>query len=142
MDDLIIRPMTLADVPQAERVSDEGFFELDTRMRRVTGPEAQRRGDAHRAVWVERTRHFVRTDPGGCWVAEDGTGIVGIATSYRREVLWCLATYAVLPSRQGRGIGKPLMAAAMASAASTAVSVPANLSGATRMRMRPSLPTT
>ncbi|MCB8956184.1 MAG: GNAT family N-acetyltransferase [Nocardioides sp.] len=113
MDDLIIRPMTLADVPEAERVSDEGFFELDTRMRRVTGPEAQRRGDAHRAVWVERTRHFVRTDPGGCWVAEDGTGIVGIATSYRREVLWCLATYAVLPSRQGRGIGKPLMAAAM-----------------------------
>lgn len=55
----------------------------------------------------------MRTDPGGCWVAEDETGIVGIATSYRREVLWCLATYAVLPGRQGQGIGKPLMAAAM-----------------------------
>jgi GNAT superfamily N-acetyltransferase len=111
--DLVIRPMTLDDVPAAERISDEGFFELDTRVRRPNGPEPSRRSDAHRAVWIERTSHFVRTDPGGCWVAEDETGLVGIATSYRREVLWCLATYAVLPGRQGQGIGKPLMAAAM-----------------------------
>jgi GNAT superfamily N-acetyltransferase len=105
--------MTLEDVPEAERISDEGFFELDTRMRRLSGPEPSRRTDAHREVWIRRTSHFVRTDPGGCWVAEDETGIVGIATSYRREVLWCLATYAVLPGRQGQGIGKPLLAAAM-----------------------------
>ena len=39
--------------------------------------------------------------------------MVGIATSFRRETLWCLATYAVLPGRQGQGIGKPLLAAAM-----------------------------
>jgi GNAT superfamily N-acetyltransferase len=111
--DLVIRPMAVDDVPEAERVSDEGFFELDTRMRRTTGPAPQRRTDAHRAVWIERTRHLVATDPGGCWVAEDGTGIVGIATSFRRETLWCLATYAVLPGRQGQGIGKPLLAAAL-----------------------------
>ena len=53
------------------------------------------------------------TDPGGCWVAEDETGMVGMATSFRRETLWCLATYAVLPGRQGQGIGKPLLAAAL-----------------------------
>jgi GNAT superfamily N-acetyltransferase len=105
--------MTLDDVVEAERVSDEGFFELDRRHRRATDPEPTRRSDAHRAVWIERTRHLVTTDPGGCWVAEDETGVVGIATSYRREVLWCLATYAVLPGRQGRGIGKPLLAAAL-----------------------------
>lgn len=105
--------MTLEDVPEAERISDEGFYELDTRMRRSSGPEPSRRSDAHRAAWIRRTSHLVRTDPGGCWVAEDETGIVGIATSFRREVLWCLATYAVLPGRQGQGIGKPLMAAAM-----------------------------
>jgi len=64
-------------------------------------------------VWIERTRHLVRNDPDGCWVAEDDSGIVGIATSLRRETLWCLATYAVLPARQGQGIGKPLLAAAM-----------------------------
>ncbi|WP_231496120.1 GNAT family N-acetyltransferase [Nocardioides sp. URHA0032] len=108
-----IRPMTLADVPEAERISDEGFFELDSRTRRLDGPEPQRRSDPHREVWMRRTRHFVETDPGGCWVAEDETGLVGMATSYRRETLWCLATYAVLPGRQGQGIGKPLMAAAM-----------------------------
>ena len=62
---------------------------------------------------MERTRHFLRTDPGGCWVAEDETGMVGMATSFRRETLWCLATYAVLPGRQGQGIGKPLLAAAI-----------------------------
>ncbi|WP_284537061.1 GNAT family N-acetyltransferase [Nocardioides sp. T2.26MG-1] len=112
-NDLVIRPMTPDDVPAAERVSDEGFFELDSRMRRTHEPAAERRTDPHRAVWLERTRHLVRTDPGGCWVAEDGTGVIGMATSFRRETLWCLATYAVLPGRQGQGIGKPLLAAAL-----------------------------
>jgi GNAT superfamily N-acetyltransferase len=111
--DLTIRPMTLADVPDAERVSDEGFYELDVRRRRGTSPEPERRSEPHREAWELRTRHLVGTDPGGCWVAEDGTGIVGIATSFRRESLWCLATYAVLPRRQGQGIGKPLLAAAL-----------------------------
>ncbi|QIG45794.1 GNAT family N-acetyltransferase [Nocardioides anomalus] len=101
------------DVPEAERVSDEGFFALDTRQRRVDEPEAARRTDAHRAVWIERTLHLVRHDPEGCWVAEDETGMVGMATSLRREVVWCLATYAVLPGRQGQGIGRQLLAAAM-----------------------------
>ncbi|GAA4758000.1 hypothetical protein GCM10023350_49600 [Nocardioides endophyticus] len=113
MAGLTIRPMTPDDVPEAERVSDEGFFELDTRMQRISGPAPERRSDQHRAVWIERTLHLVGTDPGGCWVAEDETGMVGMATSYRRETLWCLATYAVLPGRQGQGIGKPLLAAAM-----------------------------
>jgi GNAT superfamily N-acetyltransferase len=111
---LVIRPMTPDDVVEAERVSDEGFFELDTRMRRPGGPAPERRSPPHREVWMRRTLHFVRHDPGGCWVAEDDTGVVGMATSYRREVLWCLATYAVLPGRQGQGLGKPLLAAAMA----------------------------
>lgn len=101
------------DVPAAERVSDEGFYELDLRTRRDAWPQPERRSEAHRRVWTTRTLHFLRTDPGGCWVAEDDSGMVGMATSYRRETLWCLATYAVLPGRQGRGIGKPLLAAAL-----------------------------
>lgn len=105
--------MRAEDVPEAERISDEGFFELDTRTQRPGGPVPARRSQAHRAVWTERTLHFVRHDPGGCWVAEDETGLVAMATSFRRETLWCLATYAVLPHRQGQGIGKPLLAAAM-----------------------------
>jgi GNAT superfamily N-acetyltransferase len=110
----VIRPMRPEDVPAAERVSDEGFYELDVRTRRADAPAPSRRTDAHRAAWLERTHHLVRHDPGGCWVAEDDSGIVGMATSLRRETLWCLATYAVLPGLQGRGIGKPLLTAAMA----------------------------
>jgi GNAT superfamily N-acetyltransferase len=113
LSDVTIRPMRPEDVPEAERVSDEGFYELDVRMRRSSGPAPERRSEPHRSVWIERTLHFVHTDPGGCWVAEDETGMVGMATSFRRETLWCLATYAVLPGRQGQGIGKPLLAAAM-----------------------------
>lgn len=111
--DVTIRPMRLEDVPEAERLSDSGFYELDQRMKRVSDPEPQHRAEAHRAIWVTRTTHLLRTDPGGCWVAEDETGMVGMATSYNREKLWCLATYAVRPGRQGQGIGKPLLAAAL-----------------------------
>jgi len=34
----VIRPMRPEDVVAAERVSDEGFYELDTRNRRAAGP--------------------------------------------------------------------------------------------------------
>jgi GNAT superfamily N-acetyltransferase len=105
--------MTADDLADAERVSDEGFYALDARARRGSWPEPERRSAPHREVWMRRTRHFLDTDPGGCWVVEDATGIVGMATSFRRETLWCLATYAVLPGRQGQGIGKPLLAAAL-----------------------------
>jgi GNAT superfamily N-acetyltransferase len=113
VSDVRIRPMRPEDVPDAERLSDDGFYELDLRMTRRSWPEPQRRAEAHRAGWVTRTLHFLETSPGGCWVAEDQSGLVGIATSYRRELMWCLATYAVRPDRQGQGIGKPLLAAAL-----------------------------
>src|SRR3954462_10396393 len=105
--------MTPEDVPEAERISDEGFFELDTRMRRVSGPAAERRSEPHRAAWVARTLHLLRTDPGGCWVAEDDSGLAGLVTSFARALMWCLATYAVRPAPQGRGTGRALLGAAL-----------------------------
>jgi GNAT superfamily N-acetyltransferase len=110
---LIIRPMTAADVPPAERLSDEGFHALDLRMHRPGLPVPERRGDLGSQLWVERTLHFLHTDAGGCWVAEDETGLVGFATSIVRDTTWCLATYAVRPALQGQGIGKALLEAAM-----------------------------
>ena len=91
MPTTLIRPMTAADVSAAERLSDEGFFELDVRL----------------------TRHLVETDPGGCWVAETDGTVGGFATSFVRETTWFLATYAVRPPLQGQGLGRALLAAAL-----------------------------
>lgn len=105
--------MTGADVAAAERLSAEGFHELDTRMTPRSRPEPELRSAERAAAWVERTRHFLATDPGGSWVADDGSGMVGFATSYTRELTWILATFVVRPGAQGRGTGRILMAAAL-----------------------------
>ena len=79
-------------------------------MFRRSWPDPQLRSAERGEAWMVRTRHFLSTDPGGCWVAEDADGMVGFATSYTRELMWILATYAVRPQAQGQGIGKALLA--------------------------------
>ncbi|MEV6549782.1 GNAT family N-acetyltransferase [Streptomyces sp. NPDC051597] len=62
-------------------------------------------------------RFYLGVDPAGCWVAVDekanGNSVVGFALSQNRGRLWYLATYGVLPSHQGQGIGKRLLDAAL-----------------------------
>ena len=112
-DDVRFRPMRREDVPAAERLSAESFLELDRRELPRSRPAPAIRSPERAARWVARTEHLVRTDPGGCWVAEDASGLLGLATSFNREKLWCLASYAVRPGLQGRGIGKALLAPAL-----------------------------
>lgn len=59
--------------------------------------------------WQTRTRHLIETGEEACVVAEDDGAVIGFATSLRREDLWCLATFAVLPDRHGGGIGRALL---------------------------------
>jgi GNAT superfamily N-acetyltransferase len=113
VSDVIFRPMRPDDVPAAERLSAEGFYELDTRMTPPARPAPELRPASRSANWNIRTLHFLETDPGGCWVAEDDTGMVGMITSFNRELMWCLATYAVRPRLQGAGIGTGLLTAAL-----------------------------
>lgn len=101
------------DVPVAERLSDESFHELDVRTQPADRRPPAHRSAEHSAGWRRRVEHFLETDPGGCWVAEDDSGMVGFATSFRRELMWCLATYAVRPGLQGTGIGRQLLEASM-----------------------------
>ena len=101
------------DVVAAERLSSEGFYEVDARLSPRGGPDPQPRSPARGAQWVERTLHVLRTDPGGCWVAEVDGEMVGCATSLTRELMWILSTYVVRPGLQGQGIGKALLAAAL-----------------------------
>jgi len=105
--------MTEADLDAAERLSSAGFLELDTRMLRRAWPAPEPRSAERGQAWILRTRHFLETDQGGCWVAEDSDGMVGFVTSYTRELMWVLATYVVRPQAQGQGIGKALLAAAL-----------------------------
>ena len=102
--DLLVRPMLARDVVEAEQVTAAAYA--------LGGPPAPRTPDRARR-WVERTEHLRRTDPGGCWVAQQGEDLVGIAVAFRRDLLWLLASYAVTPGLQGTGIGRTLLEAAL-----------------------------
>ena len=91
------------DVPAPSGSAPRASTSSTSAMLRRSRPGPSSAPTRARAGWIERTLHLLRTDPGGCWVAEDDGGLVGMATSFRRETLWCLATYAVLPGPAGPG---------------------------------------
>jgi GNAT superfamily N-acetyltransferase len=66
------------------------------------------------AVALTRHRHVIRTDPGGCLVAEADGQIVGAAESILREGLWGLSLLVVDPRAQSTGAGKELLQRAAA----------------------------
>src|SRR6476661_3061578 len=105
--------MTAEDLAAAERVTAIGFHELDTRMFRRSWPDPQLRPPDRGTHWIDRTQHLVTTDPGGCWVAEDASGLLGVVVSFLREKMWLLASYAVVPGSQGLGLGRALLAPAL-----------------------------
>jgi GNAT superfamily N-acetyltransferase len=119
MDQVRIRLMTEDDLHATEHASTVTFLDSDRLSMRVGDPEPEPPSPAASRRWIDKMRYFLGVDPDGCWVAEDtgGTGdIVGFAISQNRGRLWYLATYGVLPDRQGAGVGKRLMDAALAHA--------------------------
>jgi GNAT superfamily N-acetyltransferase len=59
-----------------------------------------------------RLRHLLATDPGGCWVADDGA-IAGAAIALVREGIWGLSLLVVDPGLQSAGIGGALLERAL-----------------------------
>jgi GNAT superfamily N-acetyltransferase len=111
--DFWIRPMRTADVVGVERLSAESFYDLDMRTQRADLPPPERRSEAKAVNWRRRTQHMLDHDAGGCWVAEDASGLVGAVAAIKRDLTWILAAYMVRPGVQGRGIGKQLLEASM-----------------------------
>jgi GNAT superfamily N-acetyltransferase len=100
-----LRPMTAADVPGAVEAFDSGFLAMRARYGLpVTASSLQ--NDRRRQ---NRTRHFLATDPGGSWVADDEGLIVGMSQSFVREGYWVLSQLGAVPGRQGRGLGRQLL---------------------------------
>lgn len=108
-----MRPMTEADVVDVERLTADSFYDYDLRNHRHGLPEPSRRSPERSVNWQIRVRHMVQQDPGGCYVAEDDSGIIGATVSLRRDLTWILATFAVRPGLQGRGVGKQVLDAAL-----------------------------
>jgi predicted N-acetyltransferase YhbS len=112
-DDYVIRPMRPDDVPAVELLTREGFYDFEVRTHRAHWPVPTRRSESRSATWRSRAEHFLSTDPGGSFVAEDASGPIGAVIALRRELLWVLSTYVVRPGLQGRGVGKQLLLAAL-----------------------------
>lgn len=101
------------DVAEAERLSTDTMRALQVRTRPADWPEPAGRDERSAAGWRRRLEHLLVNDAPGCWVAEDETGMVGIASSLRRETWWGLSSYFVRGDRQGTGIGSRLMEATL-----------------------------
>jgi len=72
-------------------------------------------GDAESSDrWRKRVGHPLRTDPDGAFVAERDGRVIGVAQALRRERLWCLSLLAVHPEEQIAGVGRALLARALA----------------------------
>ena len=103
------RQMTEDDVPAAVAAFESGLLGITAgHGMPVTGSSIQ---DERRRQ--DRTRHFLGTDPGGSWVAEEGGTIVGMSQSFVREDYWMLSQLGTVPGRQGRGVGRDLLKLAL-----------------------------
>ncbi|MGE7434430.1 GNAT family N-acetyltransferase [Kitasatospora sp. NPDC001175] len=102
---MIVRRLqdTPADALAVQRVARAAFRDL------FDVPAAEPDDERRTVQRLARTRHLVRSDPAGCWVAEQDGEAVGVAQAMRREGVWLLALYAVLPSAQGKGVGRLLL---------------------------------
>ncbi|MEQ0557943.1 GNAT family N-acetyltransferase [Amycolatopsis sp. NEAU-NG30] len=115
-DGVVVRLIREQDLARAERASAKLFFEAEESGRELGEAEVTFRTPEAAQQWIDRMRFLVRTDPGGCWVAEDGAGIAGFAFSQNRGRFGYLASYGVRTGLQGNGIGKRLLDATLAHA--------------------------
>ncbi len=107
--DARIRPLRSEDVAAA---ADVGWRALSPYMPQAVAEDALDPGP--RIAWQRaRVAHLLDTDPEGCWVAEAGGEVVGVALGLVREDVWGFSLFGLLPEHQGRGVGRELLRAAL-----------------------------
>jgi GNAT superfamily N-acetyltransferase len=104
-----LRAMTDPDVPAVVRAWDQAFQAMCARYGLAFTPMTAE-NDLRLGT---RIRHFLSTDPGGSWVADDAGVIVGLSQSFVRQSYWVLSLLATLPGFQGRGLGRELLQLAL-----------------------------
>ena len=103
-EDLVVRPMEIADAHGVYRMSSEALTETAEELEGVRGrsaAEVERRKN--------RYRHFLEHDPEGAWVAADGERVVGVALALSREGVWVLSLFAVDEEYRRSGVGRRLL---------------------------------
>jgi GNAT superfamily N-acetyltransferase len=106
--------MTPDDVPAAAAV---GRAALDALIPGEFLPADDAERESARLRSERRVGHLQETDPDGAWVADLDGQVVGIALALVREGVWGLSLFGVRPDLQGQGIGGPLLAGALQTAA-------------------------
>jgi GNAT superfamily N-acetyltransferase len=100
--------MTEDDVAGVHEMFVASFGDLEQRLHLPPSPPRDPAGS------YKRLRRILATDPEGCWVAEDGAGIAGVALAIVRERLLGLSLLAVRPDAQSSGTGRDLLARVLA----------------------------
>jgi GNAT superfamily N-acetyltransferase len=101
----MIRAMREEDVDAAHELALLTFDEYS----RSRGEEPEPQPDP--STVPPRYLHPLRTDPGGCWVAEEDGRLTGCAIALLREGVWGLSLLVVHPDRQSAGLGRELLRA-------------------------------
>ena len=100
-----VRPMQLDDLDGVLEVNRAG----DEQLERAAGNEPEPWTEAGTQRFLTGMRRFIELDPDGAWVAEDDSGIVGMAEAVRRGGFWGLSMLFVHPRAQSQGIGRALI---------------------------------
>src|SRR3954449_10510496 len=103
-----LRPLVPEDATAVHELSARAFADLAERFHEPPPPPP------HAPRSLVRFQHLVERDPGGAWVAEHDGDVVGAAIAIDRDGLWGLSLLVVDPAHQSRGLGRALLARALA----------------------------
>lgn len=99
---LTYRKAKADDFIPAQRIYETAIYDLD-----------KRHGFANQPVGPFPPNPFFafsrKEEPERFWVAEDNDRVVGIALSWMRDSFWFLSYLFILPSYQGKGVGRALI---------------------------------